>query len=375
MDSLDSLGSATSEESVNHRVSPTSWPAPIREVTLVAGGAQGQIKKVALENGLVLAAKIFSGRDALKQLQREFAQFTAVGQHPHFPACHGIKEIGHDLCLVFDFIEGTPLSHLGEALTSLMKTGTEFSQSTAAAVLLARQLFAGLSHLEQLEIAHCDIKPENLILDSQLRLHIVDLGMAKAFSEERKSSGSFSYLPPELTKSTDNARPMNHSKVDSYSAANVILGIATGLKLGQDFETLVPVSTGGALSELVRCIYKTHVERRLSANTMDSAEKPELHLSPTGRFFGSDPLFNSLLGLLSQCLHSNWSDRPSCQQATAALNALVMSPHELQLAQELLTRSQSFAVTQAKKHHIFDLDPPPQIKLKPAPTTRRQAHC
>lgn len=41
-----------------------------------------------------------------------------------------------------------------------------------------RQLLEGLSHIHKYGVAHCDIKPENLVLDEKGDLSLIDFGSA-----------------------------------------------------------------------------------------------------------------------------------------------------------------------------------------------------
>jgi [calcium/calmodulin-dependent protein kinase] kinase len=63
-----------------------------------------------------------------------------------------------------------------------------------------RDLVMGLEHLHALGVVHMDIKPENLILDSEDRLKIIDFGVAmivKGDSKIRKYQGTPAFTPPE----------------------------------------------------------------------------------------------------------------------------------------------------------------------------------
>lgn len=49
------------------------------------------------------------------------------------------------------------------------------------------QLFRALAHLQALQIAHCDVKPENLLIDRSKALKLADFGSAKRLAEEKYS--------------------------------------------------------------------------------------------------------------------------------------------------------------------------------------------
>lgn len=56
-----------------------------------------------------------------------------------------------------------------------------------------------LEHLHQNGIIHRDVKPENLVIDSQGYLRITDLGISKTLNAkpENDSSGTPAYMAPE----------------------------------------------------------------------------------------------------------------------------------------------------------------------------------
>ena len=58
----------------------------------------------------------------------------------------------------------------------------------------------GLDYLHQNKIIHKDIKPENLVFDTNGYLHITDLGISKIYQEENKkeNSGTPGYMAPEV---------------------------------------------------------------------------------------------------------------------------------------------------------------------------------
>ena len=76
-----------------------------------------------------------------------------------------------------------------------------------------------LEYIHNENIIHWDIKPENLIFDSQGYLHITDFGIAKVWKPENKkdTSGTPGYMAPEIM-----AR-RNHSFSVDFYAMGVIL--------------------------------------------------------------------------------------------------------------------------------------------------------
>ena len=85
----------------------------------------------------------------------------------------------------------------------------------------------GLEYIHANRIIHQDIKPENLILDSNGYLHITDFGIARTFQHNNKweTSGTPGYMAPELLFT------LNHKyDVDYYAMGIIMYEIIVGTR-------------------------------------------------------------------------------------------------------------------------------------------------
>jgi serine/threonine-protein kinase len=71
--------------------------------------------------------------------------------------------------------------------------------ATRTALQYAEQILSAVAHAHRHGVMHCDIKPDNLIFDSQGRLRLTDFGVAKVARKTIAASGSgtVGYVAPE----------------------------------------------------------------------------------------------------------------------------------------------------------------------------------
>jgi len=88
-----------------------------------------------------------------------------------------------------------------------------------------RQLIDAISYLHSREIAHLDLKVENLLLDEDFNLKLIDFDLSQNLgSASVPSKGTPGYRPPELKSGSCN----DFKAVDVYSAAVVLFIMVSG---------------------------------------------------------------------------------------------------------------------------------------------------
>lgn len=173
-------------------------------------------------------------------LQRFYAEARAVQSlaHPHVARVLDVRQSqgGHH-CLLMEYVNGTPLSHLNLPLPA------------AEVVHLLSQVLEGLEAAHASGVFHRDLKPENLVLttdrDGVRRVKILDFGMASTlaagFTGDELASGmvagSPAYLAPELW-----VRAEPDGRADLYALAVVGYRLLTGR---------LPFGGGGRMGEML----------------------------------------------------------------------------------------------------------------------------
>ncbi|KAM5347096.1 hypothetical protein ACJ41O_010101 [Fusarium nematophilum] len=100
-------------------------------------------------------------------------------------------------------------------------------------------LLRGLSHLHSLEIAHSDMRLENVLFDTDGRAVICDFSAAAAFGQPNPASSPSSYIVPAngLSKSVSDA-------TDRFAFASLMFRLETGMKpalsVGADGTLILP---------------------------------------------------------------------------------------------------------------------------------------
>jgi serine/threonine protein kinase len=152
------------------------------------------------------------------RLKKEYKTLLQIPDHPNV-----VKVIDADLIsggppfIVFEFIDGFDVGEMieGNALTP------------EDALELARHVAAGLAHLHEHGVFHCDIKPHNLLWTGR-GTKIIDFNVSVAArDEERRGGGSRRYLPPDLDLEAVPS-PSDLGDRDLYALGVTLYQAATG---------------------------------------------------------------------------------------------------------------------------------------------------
>uniref|UniRef100_A0ACD5Y9P4 Uncharacterized protein n=1 Tax=Avena sativa TaxID=4498 RepID=A0ACD5Y9P4_AVESA len=187
-------------------------------------GGFGCVFKGALPGfSLVAVKKLKCIAQAEKQFRAE-VQTLGIIRHVNLVRLFGFCVQGRARFLVYEYIEkGSLNSHL------FSKCSTKLTWDLRYHIALG--IARGLSYLhEECRecIIHCDMKPDNVLLDSEFCPKIADFGMAKLLCRDFSRAlttmrGTIGYLAPEWISGL----PITH-KADVYSYGMMLLEIISG---------------------------------------------------------------------------------------------------------------------------------------------------
>ncbi len=157
------------------------------------------IKRIALKtNNPINSAMI-------ERFRREY-YFLRKIHHPNLVKAYDFFEEMETLFLVMEFVEGTSLYRLIKNQSRSLTLQQQLD--------LARQICLAVAVLNDSQILHRDVKPQNIIISNDRKhLKLVDLGICKSLDEETSSLtehgfvlGTPSYLSPEQVRGSISER-------------------------------------------------------------------------------------------------------------------------------------------------------------------------
>ena len=158
----------------------------------------------------------------LAKLRHEFLIQRELGPATTATGC-ALERCGDGLALVLDGVDGQPLSEMMHAQRLDLKTALQIMVSLAEI----------LEGIHQRQVIHKDIKPHNILIDSQAqRVHLIDFSIATQLSQETQSAaapdaleGTLAYMAPEQTGRMN--RVVDH-RSDFYTLGSTLYEMLTG---------------------------------------------------------------------------------------------------------------------------------------------------
>jgi serine/threonine-protein kinase len=156
--------------------------------------------------------------DQIERFRRE-ARSVAQLSHPNVVAVIDAGEDGGHPYIVFEYVDGETLKQRIERVGPL-----PVDEATAYAIEIGR----GLSAAHARRLVHRDVKPQNVLIDSEGRAKVTDFGIARSLEADRLTQtgrvlGTTDYVSPEqaMGRGVD-------ARTDIYSLGVLLYEMLTG---------------------------------------------------------------------------------------------------------------------------------------------------
>ncbi|KAL5581867.1 hypothetical protein UlMin_014309 [Ulmus minor] len=191
----------------------------------LGGGGFGSVFKGTLPDATVIAVKKLENvGQGEKQFRTEVSTIGTI-QHVNLVRLRGFCSEGANRMLVYDYMQNGSLDsllfHEKESNVLDWKTRYQIALGTARGLVYLHEKCRDC-------IIHCDIKPENILLDTELCPKVADFGLAKLVGREfsrvlTTMRGTRGYLAPEWI-----AGVAITAKADVYSYGMMLFEILSG---------------------------------------------------------------------------------------------------------------------------------------------------
>jgi Tol biopolymer transport system component len=210
---------------------------PYEIVSLIGSGGMGEVyrardqrlgRDVAIK---ILPASFAADADRLRRFEQE-ARAVAALNHPNILAVHDIGQDNGTRYIVCELLEG-------ESLRAVLTRGP---LSHRKAIDYGTQIAHGLAAAHSKDIAHRDLKPDNIFITREGRVKILDFGLAKTVVTDTQATqlgtltsdpatgvgtvvGTAGYMSPEQVRGA-----AVDCRTDIFSFGTVLYEMLTGVR-------------------------------------------------------------------------------------------------------------------------------------------------
>ncbi len=230
-------------------------------------------RRIALK---VLHRRFAQDREFVERFRRE-AEAAASLQHPNIVAVFDRGEIDGTYYIAMQFVEGRSLKQLIDA-------GLTPPQASALVI----QVLEAAKFAHRHNVIHRDLKPQNVIVDSEGRARVTDFGIARAGVSEITQTGSVMgtahYLSPEQ------AQGLEVTAASDLYSIGVILYEALTRRVPFEGESAVAV----ALKQVSQAPQRPSALNPAVSPSMDAVVMRALEKDPARRFQDADAFIAAL---------------------------------------------------------------------------------
>lgn len=193
--------------------------------TLGRGGMARVYKGLDVQLNRLVAIKVIdtpfrTDSDYIERFKRE-AQTIAQLDHPHIVTVYRFGEAEGLLYLAMKYIEGR---HLEAVLADYRQKGEIIPPDAASRIV--REVCLALDYAHSKGVIHRDVKPSNIMLDTEDQVFLADFGLAllSDVGTRGETFGSPHYIAPEQAISSANVVPQS----DLYAVGVILYQMFTG---------------------------------------------------------------------------------------------------------------------------------------------------
>ncbi|MBL8814993.1 MAG: protein kinase [Planctomyces sp.] len=263
-------------------------------VRRLGAGAYGTVWLAREERtGRMVAVKFYPHRRGLNwsMLSREVEKLAAVYTSRNIVRLLDVGWNAEPPYFVMEYVENGSLSdYLSKGPLSVEE-----------AVRIIREICSALIDAHGAGVLHCDLKPDNVLLDGQLHARICDFGQSRMSHEQSPALGTLFYMAPEQA----NLDALPDARWDVYAVGALFFHMLTGQPPWKNPQTQQQLEQAQGLTE------RLQTYRRL----MEQHGPPQTHRSIRG-------VDARLAEIIEQCLAVRPADRlPNAQAVRDALDA------------------------------------------------------
>ena len=190
---------------------------------------------------------------------------------------------------VMEYVENGPLS-------AMMARGP---MSTDDAVRIAKEVCGALIEAHGAGVLHCDLKPDNVLLDAQMQVRLCDFGQSRMSHERSPALGTLYYMAPEQA----DLEAVADARWDVYAVGALLYHMLTGNPPYRTLELQQELEATTSLDERLK-VYRRAIM---------TSPAPSAHQSVSG-------VDNRLARVIASCLTVDPSKRlPNAQAILAEL--------------------------------------------------------
>ncbi|KAG4925643.1 hypothetical protein AAZX31_18G220200 [Glycine max] len=274
-------------------------------------GGYGTVYKGMLLDGTIVAVKK-SKEIERNQIQTFVNEVVVLSQINHRNI---VKLLGCCLetetpILVYEFIPNGTLSH------HIHRRDNEPSLSWISRLRIACEVAGAVAYMHfaaSISIFHRDIKPTNILLDSNYSAKVSDFGTSRSVPLDKTHlttavGGTFGYIDPEYFQSSQFS-----DKSDVYSFGVVLVELITGRK---PISFLYEDEGQNLIAQFISLMKENQVFEILDANLLKEARKDDIL---------------AIANLAMRCLRLNGKKRPTMKEVSTELEALRKAQSSLQM--------------------------------------------